>query len=111
MVLSTLNVSAQVALPEWVRGRGLALFVTLFSGTIALGSMVWGQVASLWGLPLAHYLAAVGALLAIPLTWRWKLQTGAESDLSPSMHWPTPIVTQEVEGDKGPVMVTGCLGP
>jgi MFS family permease len=106
VVLSTLNVSAQVALPEWVRGRGLALFVTLFSGTIALGSMVWGQVASLWGLPLAHYLAAVGALLAIPLTWRWKLQTGAESDLSPSMHWPTPIVTQEVEGDKGPVMVT-----
>ena len=26
-VLSTLNVSAQVALPEWVRARGLAVFV------------------------------------------------------------------------------------
>jgi MFS family permease len=106
VVLSTLNVSAQVALPEWVRGRGLAMFVTLFSGTMALGSMVWGQFASLWGLPLAHYLAASGALLAIPLTWRWKLQTGAESDLSPSMHWPTPIVTREVEADQGPVLVT-----
>ena len=106
VVLSTLNVSAQIALPEWVRGRGLAMFVTLFSGTMALGSMVWGQVASLWGLPLAHYLAAVGAVLAIPLTWRWKLQTGAESDLSSSMHWPTPIVTREVEGDQGPVLVT-----
>ena len=106
VVLSTLNVSAQIALPEWVRGRGLAMFVTLFSGTMALGSMVWGQVASLWGLPLAHYLAAAGAVLAIPLTWRWKLQTGAESDLSPSMHWPTPLVTREVEGDQGPVLVT-----
>jgi predicted MFS family arabinose efflux permease len=29
--ISTLNVSAQVALPEWVRARGLALFVTFFS--------------------------------------------------------------------------------
>jgi hypothetical protein len=57
-------------------------------------------------LPLAHYLAASGALLAIPLTWRWKLQTGAEFDLSPSMHWPTPIVTREVEGDQGPVLVS-----
>jgi MFS family permease len=106
MVVSTLNVSAQVALPEWVRGRGLAMFVTLFSGTMALGSLVWGQFASLWGLPLSHYLAAVGALVAIPLTWRWKLQTGAESDFSPSMHWPTPIVSREVDGDQGPVLVT-----
>ena len=28
-VLANLNVSAQVALPNWVRGRGLALFVTV----------------------------------------------------------------------------------
>ena len=105
-VLSTLNVSAQVALPEWVRGRGLALFVTLFSGTMALGSVVWGQLASMYGLPLAHYAAAGGALLAIPLTRRWKLQTGTKSDLTPAMHWPAPIVTREVGGDEGPVMVT-----
>jgi predicted MFS family arabinose efflux permease len=30
-VLATLNISAQVALPEWVRGRGLALYLTVFS--------------------------------------------------------------------------------
>ena len=29
-VLASLNVSAQVALPEWVRGRGLALYMTVF---------------------------------------------------------------------------------
>jgi Transmembrane secretion effector len=27
--LSSLNVSAQVALPEWVRGRGLAMYLTV----------------------------------------------------------------------------------
>jgi predicted MFS family arabinose efflux permease len=37
-VLSSLNVSAQVALPEWVRGRGLAMFVTVFFGALSLGS-------------------------------------------------------------------------
>jgi hypothetical protein len=30
-VLASLNVSAQVAFPEWVRGRGLALYMTVFS--------------------------------------------------------------------------------
>jgi MFS family permease len=105
-VLSSLNVSAQVALPEWVRARGLAMFVTIFFGAISLGSAIWGQVAGMAGLPAAHFLAAAGALVAIPLTWRWKLQTGAGIDLTPSMHWPAPIVTHEVEQDRGPVLVT-----
>jgi predicted MFS family arabinose efflux permease len=104
--LSSLNVSAQVALPEWVRGRGLAVFVTVFFGAMSLGSVIWGQVASLAGVSPALLWAATGALIAIPLTWRWKLQTGAGVDFSPSMHWPTPITTQEVEKDRGPVLVT-----
>jgi predicted MFS family arabinose efflux permease len=105
-VLSTLNVSAQVALPEWVRARGLALFMTAYFGAHTAGSALWGQVAALAGLPLAHYLAAAGAVLIIPLTWRWHLQTGADIDLTPSMHWAAPIVGREVEQDRGPVLVT-----
>jgi MFS family permease len=105
-VLANLNVSAQVALPDWVRGRGLAIFVTVFFGAMTLGSVVWGEVADIAGLPLAHFIAALGALLAIPLTWRWKLQTGAGVDLTPSMHWPVPVVTHQIESDRGPVLVT-----
>jgi len=105
-VLSSLNVSAQFALPEWVRGRGLAVYMTVFFGTTTLGSAIWGEVASAAGLPAAHFLAAAGALLAIPLTWRWKLQTASGMDLTPSMSWPAPIVTGHVGNDQGPVMVT-----
>ena len=104
--LASLNVSAQVALPDWVRGRGLAMYQTVFFGTMAIGSIGWGEIASLVGLSQAHYMAAAGALLAIPLTWRWKLQTGAGIDLTPSMHWPEPIVSRSVQSDAGPVMVT-----
>jgi MFS family permease len=104
--VSSLNVSAQIALPEWVRGRGLAMYVTVMFGALSLGSALWGEVASLGGLPLALYAAAAGAVLAIPLTWRWKLQSAATLDLTPSMHWPEPITTREVEPDRGPVLVT-----
>lgn len=104
--VSTLNVSAQFALPEWVRGRGLAVYVTGFFGALTLGSAVWGQVARTSGVPMAHFIAAAGALLALPLTWRWQLQTGVGDDLTPSMHWPTPIVAGHVDGNVGPVLVT-----
>jgi MFS family permease len=104
--LATLTVSAQVALPDWVRGRGLALYTTVFFGCLALGSAVWGAVATYVGLPAALFLAAAGAIAAIPLTWRWKLQTGASLDLTPSMHWPAPVSSRAIDDDRGPVMVT-----
>ena len=104
-VLATLNVSAQVALPDWVRGRGLAIFGAVLFGSMTAGSAVWGQVATIVGLPVAHFIAAAGALAAIPLTWRWKVQTGPGIDLTPSMHWPSPVITYEVEPDRGPVLV------
>ncbi len=104
--VSSLNLSAQVALPEWVRGRGLAVFVTVMFGALSLGGLLWGKLAS--GLSPAGSLliAAAGTALAVPLTWRWKLQTGAGVDFTPSQHWPTPITTHAIEQDRGPVLVT-----
>jgi MFS family permease len=106
IVMASLTMSAQVALPNWVRGRGLSVYVTVFAGSMTLGSLIWGQIASLAGLPVALFIAAGGALLSIPLTRRWKLHTRASIDVTPSMHWLTPTVVQEVEKDRGPVMVT-----
>lgn len=104
--VSSLNVSAQVALPEWVRGRGLAMYVTVMFGALSIGSAIWGEVAVVAGLPAALLLAALGVTLAIPLTWRWKLQTGANIDFSPSMQWPDPVTSHAIEADRGPVLVT-----
>jgi len=105
-VLANLNVSAQFALPEWVRGRGLAVYVTVFFGAMTAGSALWGEVASRLGLPMTHVLAAAVALLTLPVARRWKLQATGTLDLSPSMHWPPPIVSASVEHDQGPVLVT-----
>ena len=105
-VLASLNVSAQLALPDWVRGRGLAMYVTVFFGTMTLGSLVWGELASEVGLRWTHLIAAAGALLAVPLTWGWRLQTSPGLDLAPSMHWQEPVVNEDVEIDAGPVLVS-----
>ena len=106
IVLATLNVSAQAALPEWVRGRGLAVYVTVFFGTMSVGSALWGWVAGRSGLPAAHMIAAASALVALVATRRWKLHSGPAADLTPSMHWPEPVLAGPVAGDAGPVLVT-----
>ncbi len=106
IMMTTLFVSAQVALPEWVRGRGLAILLTAFFGAMTLGSAIWGKIASLEGLSTTLYAAAAGAFLGMIVTRRWKLQTAAALDLSPSLHWRTPVFAQRVDDDQGPILVT-----
>jgi predicted MFS family arabinose efflux permease len=102
--LTCLYTSAQNVLPDWVRGRGLAVFLTVIYGTMTLCSAAWGEIAAKSGLTTALLIAAAGAIVAIPLTWRWKLQQGA-LDLSPSQHWSLPETREEIDNDRGPVMV------
>jgi MFS family permease len=104
MVLTKLYVSAQVALPDWARGRGLAVFLSLIFGATTVGSAVWGKLSAMQGLPIAYFVAAAGLVLGIPLTWGWKLQTGAGLDFSPAAHWRAPTVVRKVENNQGPVL-------
>ena len=104
VVMTTMFVSAQVALPDWVRGRGLAIFLTGYFGAMTVGSALWGEVASLKGIPFALIVAAAGAALGLALTWRLRLETGAALDLAPSMRWREPAFVQRFADDQGPVL-------
>jgi MFS family permease len=106
IMMTTLFVSAQVALPDWVRGRGMAILLTAYFGAMTIGSAVWGKVASEWGLATTLYIAAAGAFVAMIATSSRRLQTAAALDLSPSLHWRDRVFVQPVEDDQGPVLVT-----
>jgi len=82
IVLVGLDVSALLSLPDWCRARGLGIFLTVIFGSVVAGSLVWGQIAKMAGLPLAFFTAAAGVLLMIPLTWRSKLRSVQGADLS-----------------------------
>src|SRR3569623_1882860 len=73
-VVSSLMTATQTALPGWVRARGLALFWVIFMGGMAAGSTLWGQVASWFGIPAALTLAAIGAVIGIAVTWRFRIR-------------------------------------
>ena len=104
IALTPFFVSAQVTLPEWVRGRGLAIFLTVYFGALTLGSALWGEVATAKGVPFALSSAGAGALIGLALTWRWRLQAGEAQDLTPSMRWRAPCFLNRVANDQGPIM-------
>jgi predicted MFS family arabinose efflux permease len=104
IALTAFFVSAQVALPQWVRGRGLAIFLTVYFGALTLGSAMWGEVATAKGVPFALYAAGAATLIGIALTWRWKLQAGEADDLTPSMRWRAPSFANRVADDEGPIL-------
>ena len=105
-VLSSLNVSAQMALPAWVRSRGLAVNLAVFFGSMTAGSILWGWLAGRLGIDHALLVAAAGALVAIPVTWRFRLLGGAVIDHAPSAHWAAPVLAEPLAGAAGPVLVT-----
>ncbi len=105
VALATINISAQFSLPDWVRGRGLALYTTVMFGSLTIGSAVWGKVAVVAGLEAAHFIAAGGAVLGVLLTMKLRLPEGAPADLTPSGHWPTPVLSEPLLADDPPVMV------
>jgi len=105
-VLSSLQVAAQMAPPNWVRSRGLAVFMAAFMGSMAFGSLLWGKVAEMTSISESLIFAASGTVITALITCRWHI-TGIENiDLTPSMHWPAPIVHESVSHDRGPVLVT-----
>jgi MFS family permease len=105
-VLSSLQVSAQTGLPTWVRARGLAVWMLIFMAGMSIGSALWGHVAEAAGIPWALTLAALGALAGVAATWRFQLGSQDAADLGPSMHWPAPIASDDLEIERGPVLVT-----
>lgn len=108
LVLTSLNLSAQTALPDWVRARGLSLTLMVFFGCMSAGSILWGQVASHSDIPTALILAAACLLVALVLVRNVSLGAAEGMDLSAAMIWDAPFVHEEMDAhpDRGPVMVT-----
>jgi len=107
MTLTTLNASAQLSLPQWVRARGLAVYLLVFAASQALGAYLWGVFATRSGLDTALIWSAVllGASALSVFVLPLRPSTGQLSrDVSSC--WPSPTLMFEPRPNDGPVLVT-----
>ncbi len=105
-VMSCVGFAAQIAVPAWVRARALSVYLLVFQGLLAAGSLAWGALAQQFGTATALTLAAVALAGGLAATGRWPLHQVQRLDLNPSGHWPGPQVAITPELEDGPVLVT-----
>jgi len=83
-ILACLNVAAQTMSPSHLRARALSMYLLVLQGGMALGSAVWGALATRIGIPSA-LLCAASALLAGLLTVPRHRLTARELQFAPSV--------------------------
>jgi len=104
IVANTLSVSAQLALPNWVRARGMSMFQMAIMGGTAVGAAIFGNVASFTSVQAGLVVAAVSGVLTMALAQRMMVDRSIEEDLSPTNEARAPLA--DVPPQAGRVRVT-----
>lgn len=104
-VLSSLQIAAQTSVPNWVRARALAVYILVFFGSMAIGGAFWGWFASVLSIPLSLSLASLVMVVGVLVGTKAMLPVVEAEDLAPSLHWPQPLLSDEADAQRGPVMV------
>jgi MFS family permease len=72
LMINTVNATVQANVTDAVRGRVMALYVTVFAGTSPIGGIFAGAVAERWDSPTAFLLGGLISIAAVGLVaWRW----------------------------------------
>lgn len=89
IVPTNFNIATQRSVPGWVKGRAIAMYMTILFGSFAVGSPIWGSVSTKIGISnallIAGGLVVLGSLLAIP----FPLTRARGHDFGPANH-PAP---------------------
>jgi predicted MFS family arabinose efflux permease len=72
LMINTINVIVQRSVPDEMRGRVMALYVTVFAGSTPIGGLIAGTVAQAWG-PPAGFLFGAGATTIVIGLVAWQL--------------------------------------
>ncbi len=105
-VANSLAIAAQMAMPDWVRARGMSLYQMALMGGAAAGSLVWGQVAEWVDVRSAVLAAAAFGGAVLLLARRLTVEGGEEIDFTPAPPRAAPEPAFAIAADAGPVMVT-----
>ena len=106
-VANSLSVSAQLALPDWVRARGMSIYQMAIMGASAFGAAIWGQVAEVSSLSITLGIAAVSGILLMLLAIRYVTDgVGEEDDTTPAHKGWAKGPPAEAPGEDGRVVIT-----
>ncbi len=104
-VLASLSAGTQSAAPAWVRARAVSMNLVAMQASLALGSVIWGWLATLAGTQIALAASAGALVLLLALSHRVRVKLGEEADVTPGVQLPDLAIAVEPLPDDGPVLI------
>ncbi|MBT2322292.1 MFS transporter [Variovorax paradoxus] len=113
-VANSLSVSAQLALPDWVRARGMSMYQMAIMGASAFGAALWGQVAEMSSLYISLGIAAGSGTVFMLVALRYVTDgVGDEDDTRPARKgWAAgPPVEAPIEDGRVVITIEYMIDP
>jgi MFS family permease len=104
-VFASLSAGTQSAAPAWVRARAVGVNLVAVQASLAVGSALWGAVASVTGIRIALVASAAAMLALYLLNRRVRVAMGSEADVTPGLRAPELAIAVEPRPDDGPVLI------
>jgi MFS family permease len=104
-VLAGLSAGTQSSAPAWVRARAVSVNLVANQASLALGSALWGAVASAAGTQAALVSSAVTMLLLLAISRRARVAMGDEAAVTPGAQLPELAIAVEPGPKDGPVLI------
>jgi MFS family permease/quinol monooxygenase YgiN len=91
---NSLSVSAQLALPDWVRARGMSMYQMAIMGASAAGAALWGQVSTWSSVSTGLLVAAASGTAVMLVAQHLVSDLSIEEDMTPSRQFKVPVAEE-----------------
>ena len=106
LTANSLSISAQLALPSWIRARGMSIFQMSLMGGSAIGAAIFGTLTSYSSVTFSVICGSVFGIVAVLFTKHLKIEGGLEEDMTPVCPVEHPIPDRDIDLQAGPVMIS-----
>lgn len=90
-ILSTFYTIGAKSAPIWIGARVLAIYLLVLNGGLAIGSVIWGTVANVFGIQITLSVASIALAATIIAKKRYSSNLLDDLDFTPvSDHWSLP---------------------
>ncbi len=104
-VFASLTAGTQSTAPAWVRARAVGSSIVAVQASLAIGSIIWGTLASAMGTHVALAASAVALIVMQGLSYRIRVVLGSEADVTPGFQLPELAMALQPMADDGPVLI------
>jgi MFS family permease len=108
-ILSNFYTIGMKSAPKWIGARVLAVYLLLLNGGLAIGSVIWGTIASIFGIPITLSVASLALATTIIARKRYSTTLVDDLDFTPAGndYWSLPPeLSIDPQNTEAPALIT-----